>query len=98
MKFESCLGMTFSADAAGVQVLSGRGRRRVAGSIIIMVWLGSQGDGGARGGMDCAVSKLRARNGRGRIPQSGGGQTGLYVLLEVAAGLSVSCLNRCIAM
>lgn len=36
-----------------------------------MVWLGSQGEGGAGGWMDCAVSELRARNGRGRIPQSG---------------------------
>lgn len=26
--------------------------------------------------MDCAPSELRARNGRGRIPQSGGVQTG----------------------
>lgn len=42
------------------------------------------------------VSELRARNGRGRIPQSGGGRTGLYVLLEMVAGLSVSCLARCI--
>lgn len=54
MKPESCLGMTFSADAAGVLVVSGRGRQKVAGSVIIMVWLGSQGEGGARGGMDCA--------------------------------------------
>lgn len=35
--------------------------------------------------MDCAVSELRARNGRGRIPQSGGGQTVIvmYVLVGV---------------
>lgn len=33
--------------------------------------------------MDCAVSELRARNGRGRIPQSGGGQTVMYVLVGV---------------
>lgn len=74
MKLESCLGMTFSAGAAGALVVSGPRRRRVAGSII-MVWLGSQGEGGAGRWMDCAVSELRARNGRGRIPQSGGGQT-----------------------
>lgn len=42
-----------------------------------MVWLGSQGEGGAGRWMDCAVSELRARNGRGRIPQSGGGRTGI---------------------
>lgn len=49
--------------------------------------------------MDCASSELRARNGRGRIPQSGGGLTVLYMcLLEVMAGLSVSCLNRCTVM
>lgn len=74
--------MTFVADAAGVLVVSGPGtREKIAGSII-MVWLGSQGEGGA-GGMDCAVSELRARNGRGRIPQSGGGQTVMYVLVGV---------------
>lgn len=48
MKLESCLGMTFSAAAAGVVVDSGPRRKKVAGSII-MVWLGSQGEGGAGG-------------------------------------------------
>lgn len=75
--------MTFVADAAGVLVVSGPGRRKKVAGSIIMVWLGSQGEGGAGGGMDCAVSELRARNGRGCIPQSGGGQTVMYVLVGV---------------
>lgn len=47
--------------------------------------------------MDCAVSELRARNGRGRIPQSGeaAGPYRMCCWLEVVSGSSVSSRNGC---
>lgn len=95
MKLDSCLGVVFSADAMGGLVVSSA--RKAAGKAVLWFGWAGQGEGGA-GGMDCAVSELRARNGRGWIPQSGGGRTVSYVLLQVVGGLSMPCLSRCMSL
>lgn len=50
MKLECCLGDDLLCRCCGRA-----GRLLQGGGSIIMVWLGSQGEGGAGGGMDCAV-------------------------------------------